>query len=119
MAQSWIGRHFETSVKRNFIDHLKVFTKYIQFFKSVVSKSHILRLIYTGWCHFGLATILNQLKKTSYIISKHFQNVFIYLNRLKNAKTIGQKRKCTRWRNLGLAAILKRQIIEISYCIHY
>jgi hypothetical protein len=34
-----------------------------------------------------------------------------YLNRLENAKTIGQKRKCTTWRHLGLA--LKRQRSEI------
>jgi arginine exporter protein ArgO len=62
--------------------------------------------------HFEISTI-----KISYIISRHFQNVFIYLNRMKNAKTIGQKRKCTRWRHLGLAAILKCPTSEISYII--
>jgi hypothetical protein len=52
--------------------------------------------------HLGLATILeHQLKEKK-------ENIFLFLNRLKNAKTIGQKRKCTRWRHLGLAAILKR-----------
>jgi hypothetical protein len=51
--------------------------------------------------------------KISYIISRHFQNVFIYLNRLENAKTIGQKQKFTGWCHLGLAAILKYQTSEI------
>jgi hypothetical protein len=33
----------------------------------------------------------------------------------KNAKTIGQKRKFTRWSHLGLVTILNRQTSEISY----
>jgi hypothetical protein len=75
-----------------------------------------LLLKYTRWRHFGLAAIFkHQQSKISYIIARHFQNVFIYLNRLENAKTIGQKSKCTRWGHLGLAAILKRQTSEISY----
>jgi hypothetical protein len=57
------------------------------------------------------------IEKFSYIISTHFKNVFIYLNRLENTKTTGQKRKCTRCRHLELAAILKRQTSEISYII--
>jgi hypothetical protein len=78
----------------------------------------ILRQKYNRWRHIELAAILkHQLGKISYIISRHFQNVFIYLNRLENAKTIGQKRKYTRWRHLGLAATLKRQTSEILYII--
>jgi hypothetical protein len=71
-----------------FIDHLKVFPKYIQLSKSVANcKSNILRPKYTGWFHFGLAAILkHQISEISYIISRHFQNVFIYINRLENAK---------------------------------
>jgi hypothetical protein len=36
-------------------------------------------------CHFEIS-----INEISYIILRHFQNVFIYLNRMKNAKTIGQ-----------------------------
>jgi hypothetical protein len=50
-------------------------------------------------------------------MSIHFQNEFIDLYRLENAKTIRQKQKCTRWRHLGLATILKHQTSEISYII--
>jgi hypothetical protein len=112
---SWIGRHFKISVKRYFIHHLKVFPKYIRLSKLVENcKFHILNKKYTRWRHFGLAVILKyQLSKISYIISRHFQNVFIHRNRLKNAKTISQKWKCTSWRHLELAAILKHQLKKI------
>jgi hypothetical protein len=64
--------------------------------------------------HFEISTV-----KISYIISRDFQNAFIYLNRMKNAKTIGQKRKCTRWRHFGLVAILKcpTSVQQMSYII--
>jgi hypothetical protein len=62
--------------------------------------------------HFEISTKKN-------LISRHFQNIFIYLNRLESAKTIGQKRKCTRWRHLELAAILNRPTSEILYIILY
>jgi hypothetical protein len=78
------GHHFETSVYKKIIDHLKVFLKYIQLSKSDVNcKNNTLKLKYTRWRHFGLATILKyQLSKISYIISRHYQNVFIYPIRL-------------------------------------
>jgi hypothetical protein len=35
LAPSWIGRHFESSYKWNFIHHIKAFPKCIHFLKSV------------------------------------------------------------------------------------
>jgi hypothetical protein len=78
-------------------------------------KNSYIKKKYTRWRYFGLAAMFKyQLSEISYIISRHFQNVFIHLNRLKNAKTIGQKRKCTRCRHLELAAILKHQLKKID-----
>jgi hypothetical protein len=89
--------------------------KFKNYFQLLVVNSYIKKKN-TLWHHFGLAAILKyQLSEISYIISRHFQNVFIYLNRLENAITIDQNKKCTRWRNLGLAAILKCPTSEISY----
>jgi hypothetical protein len=92
------------------------FPKYIQLLIENC-KIHIFKKK-TRWRHFGLAAILKyQLSEITYNISRHFQNVFIYLNRLENAKTISQKRKCSRWRHLGLTAILKCATSEIAYVI--
>jgi hypothetical protein len=63
------------------------------------------------------AIFKHQLNEISYIIPRHFQNVFIYQNWLENAKTIGQKRKCNIWHHFGLAAILNRPRKEILYII--
>jgi hypothetical protein len=94
MTPSWIGRHFGISVEGNFTHHLKVFPKYVQLFKLDENcKIHtcILKLIYTRWCHLGLAAILKRQKsKISYIIFRHFQNIFIFKNRFKSAKVIEQ-----------------------------
>jgi hypothetical protein len=35
MAPSWIDRHFEISVKKSFLHHLKVFPNYIELSTSV------------------------------------------------------------------------------------
>jgi hypothetical protein len=57
---------------------------------------------------------------TKYNLIHHFKAFpkCIHLSkRLKNAKTMDKKRKCTRWRHLGLAAILNRPASEISFII--
>jgi hypothetical protein len=85
----WIDRHFEISVKRNFIHHIisryfQIIFSYLNWLKTaksiLINNSCILK---TKYGHFEIST------KISYIISRDFQNVFIYLNRLENAKTIG------------------------------
>jgi hypothetical protein len=92
MAPFLIGCYFEISTKQNLIHHLKAFPKCIHSSKSNKNAKTIgQKRKCTRWCHFGLAAILSrQTSEISYIISKHFQNVFTFKNRFKTAKVIEQ-----------------------------
>jgi hypothetical protein len=75
MAPSWIDRHFEISVKINFIHHYKVFPKYIQLFQLVGNcKIHVWRR-FNFMCQKKTVVVLVQERKLSFWIIQPFSSL--------------------------------------------